>query len=489
MKKGQLIKKNILKDILRENGGWMKSSEIETIIGSTLNIKIFKGTLKRFYHQSKDVVIYNSKTDEYKLLKLLSKEEILKTENIENIIFHFLNSHDNPKNIGEIVDYVRLYKPNSSKISIQTSIWKTKKKKFVLFKGNLIGIVSKKYSDSFIIKQPKYILNEIYTNHKTIFTLICEFLNEENEPKSSKEIRKALRSSYAGLKNSSVFQTISLKKHKLNRFYPNNFGLISKKYSSEWIQIPKNRKEATINEYIIEYLVNEKLPKHLSEITANILKNKPGINSTSVKFILRNQNNSHFIIFKNNYYGLISKIYPKEFQLHKIINRISITKILLKYLENEITPKSITEIYDYLKKDFQYNGLQNLKQNFITNKHLFIKFENNFFGLMSKEYSSEYVEKKKDLIKISIPDLIQGYLDKEKNPIHIDVIVDYVHQFKPNSNKRSIFYNIKYAAYDKFKLLNRNYIGIANREYSNEYVRTKIPKKFPFQIKDVINDF
>ncbi len=272
MEKTQIIK-NILYEILEENKGWMTMSEIANEFFnkkhpfSKISISAFRFILRH----NKDVFINNIKSDSYKLVMYGSKDDVLKNQPLVKNIFDFLNNYDDPKNIDEIVEFVLIYKPNSNKDSVWTAIRKYQNI-FLRFKNNFIGLVSKTYSDVYIIKPRKINLDINHLIHKPINTLILDYLNIENEPKSINEIIKELHNLHPELKRGSIMQQLYLNRHNFNKFYPKYIGLITKKYSTDWVMIPKNSKTVTLKELIIEYLHSEELPKHISEIKAYILK-------------------------------------------------------------------------------------------------------------------------------------------------------------------------------------------------------------------------
>ena len=486
MKKGQLIKKNILEDILRENGGWMKSSEIEYIVGNILNVKICKSTIRRFYFQINDIVIFNSASNEYMLSEFASQDEIKKYSNINKLIFDYLNYYNTPKHINEILENVRQYKPQTNKNVIRNSLIYSRFKTIDFYENNLYGISSKKYSEESVFK--KNTIPRIKTN---ITKLIYNFLIDKNEPKHVNEIIEKLKLVDPSLKRSSILANLHINKTRLYKSYPKRyFGLKSKEYSENWNEIDKSIKVQTIKYLVSEYLENENLPKHITEISNYVIKFRPELSKTNIYASITAEKYNPIISFNNSYFGLKSKQYPSIFIKFDKKRRINIIDKIIKYLQNEANPKHISDIQKYISDNFNVKNYKSIRQIFIkNNKNRFVRYENKLIGLASKKYSSKYKIKKKE-IKTSIIQLIYDYLEKQETPVHIDAIVAYIMQYKPYTNKHSILNIINdYDTY-RFSYFNNQNFGISEKEYPKEFIiETKILRINIISIKNKINAF
>ena len=109
-----------------------------------------------------------------------------------------------------------------------------------------------------------------------------------------------------------------------------------KEYSGKWVEIDKYTKEKTIIELATECLINERLPKHLSEIIDYILEDRPELNKLSIMLALKSRENVIIKTFENDFFGLASKKYPIKFKEYNFEIRKPIAKIITNYLQNEV---------------------------------------------------------------------------------------------------------------------------------------------------------
>ena len=485
----QLIKE-ILIEILDGNNGWLTKHDIIEIIKEKYSsLKKYKTSMNFVLKFHCDVFINNNKDNTFKLVKSASQDDVIKCMTMRKLIYDFLDKNENPKDINEITEYVKQYKLNTLKKSILSTLGNYKNKDFIYFENNKFGILSKTYKEEYVTKQKKAI--KIIKTHRNrfIFRLISELLVNEEEPVQANKIIENVLLLQPEFKRERVLINLWKNKAKLKYFKNAYFGLATKEYSGKWVEIDKAIKEKSILELTTEYLTNEQLPKHLSEITDYVLNVRPKILKYSVLQSLRNKNNSTIIVFENNFYGLAPKTYSSDYISYNPRNRKQITMAIIDYLNNEDQPKSYPEICEYVNISFQYTNKIEIKYKFLNKSETITRFENKLYGIATKKYSNEFVEKKEDFKKESIHQLAYDYLSNEDTPIHKSEINNYVLQYKPNSNRHSVYTTLKYYEYKMFKYFKNDYIGIINKEYSKDYKEVRLYIKNKKTIINIIYAF
>jgi len=85
------------------------------------------------------------------------------------------------------------------------------------------------------------------------------------------------------------------------------------------------------------------------------------------------------------------------------------------------------------------------------------------FGL--KKWESEL----KDFKGGTIRSITNEFLDKFDEPKHISEIAEYVLKFRPDTNEKSIYYNLRMEESSSFIFFKKSYVGSNNKEYSQEF--------------------
>jgi hypothetical protein len=114
------------------------------------------------------------------------------------------------------------------------------------------------------------------------------------------------------------------------------FGL--KVWESEF----DNFKGGTIRNIVLEYLVKQKEPQHISKITSHVLIYRPKSNDRSILQNLKIDTSGSFLFFKKLYVGLSSKNYDESY--------------ILVSDENILEKKTWEERYSDLSNFLNHNG-------------------------------------------------------------------------------------------------------------------------------------
>ncbi|MEI6822821.1 MAG: hypothetical protein WCL51_12875 [Bacteroidota bacterium] len=471
--------KEILYEILDDNKGWLSLGEIENVLIEKYSfIKGYKSSMKKILRFNRDIFECNDKLKAFILVKHLNLLDKDRTSKLKKIIYNYFDRNENPIHFDEIFKYVQCYNSESNKDTVGAILNKYRKSCFIRFEGNKFGISSKKYSEEYVP------VKSVFRDYPqiTMFSLLTEILNNNDEPLHINEITETLIKLRPLVTKKNVLRSITVNREKFKIFINKYYGLASKEYAAEWKEISIDIEAWTITSLITKYLANEELPKHLSEITDYIHCLRPEIGIGSIYTNLRYHNKLIFVNFENNLFGLCLKTYPIEYILHNVKTPIRLTKIITNYLKKEREPKSFSDIYEYLNKKYHYSRKSTLKQYFFENtRNRYIKFENKYYGLATKIYSKkyiEYIEVKKTGSKEPIYKIVSEYLSRYETPVHKFELFKYVLEQKPYSNEKSIRTTIRFYDNLKFRYFENGYIGLINKEYTNDYVvNAKLYKK------------
>ncbi|UOE39158.1 helicase associated domain-containing protein [Chryseobacterium oryzae] len=85
------------------------------------------------------------------------------------------------------------------------------------------------------------------------------------------------------------------------------------------------------------------------------------------------------------------------------------------------------------------------------------------FGL--KKWESELNDFKGGTIR----SITNEFLEKFDEPKHISEIAEYVLKFRPDTNEKSIYYNLRMEESSSFIFFKKSYVGLNNKEYSEEF--------------------
>jgi len=100
----------------------------------------------------------------------------------------------------------------------------------------------------------------------------------------------------------------------------------------------------------------------------------------------------------------------------------------------------------------------------LQRENIFVSYgRNSIWGL--KEWKDTYKSG-------SMHDLAEEFLLKCKTPQHINDIVNYISRYRRNITAKNLFYNLKSAEKRRFVFFDNSYIGMVNRDYSKEFIKS-----------------
>lgn len=146
---------------------------------------------------------------------------------------------------------------------------------------------------------------------KQAFEYAYEALEELGKPSKVYEITQKIVNLHPNYETDEKKVRASMKRN--NGFVP--IGRTSVFGLKKWENELDNFKGGTIRSITIEFLAQSDNPKHISEITAYVLKYRPNSNEKSIYYNLRIDESETFSFFKNSYVGLKKKNYPEDFEV------------------------------------------------------------------------------------------------------------------------------------------------------------------------------
>ena len=295
-----------------------------------------------------------------------------------------------PKHLSEITDYILNVRPEVNKLSVMSVLKNKNTAIFRFFENKLIGLQSKTYSIEFI--------DHKFRVYKHIAKILTNYFQKEDNPKSIYDIYNYMNTNfhYSNKRNLKMYLSAN-KKFIFIKFKNNYFGLASKNYSNEYIEVKKNVNKKPMNQIVSEYLSKYKTPKHKSEIIKYILKHKLYSNQKSIRTIIRIYENIKFRYFENGFIGLIDKEYTIDYVAKTNVNKKknSIDAIIQAFLQEEKCPVTINTLVAYVLKQKPFVQIKSIENILSLKRGKFRFFENNFIGLKGKEYAIAYIEKEK----------------------------------------------------------------------------------------------
>lgn len=117
----------------------------------------------------------------------------------------------------------------------------------------------------------------------------------------------------------------------------------------------------------------------------------------------------------------------------------------------------------------------------------------------SSTYGLRKWENEKNNVKGgTIRDIVEEFLSSENTPKHISEILDYVSQYRPDTNERSVLTNIKVEESNKFCFYSGDFVGLQAKNYSLEDIDFKkligshfrkivIEKMIGWDFNDIVN--
>lgn len=106
-------------------------------------------------------IIAIGKSKFYGLKKWESIESGIKGGSIKKIIYEYLEKNENPIHLTEIINYVKIFRSTTTINSVMFILSSDKKKRFVRYQQNYIGLIKKEY-DSKLTSLPKYLNRNIF---------------------------------------------------------------------------------------------------------------------------------------------------------------------------------------------------------------------------------------------------------------------------------------------------------------------------------------
>lgn len=108
------------------------------------------------------------------------------------------------------------------------------------------------------------------------------------------------------------------------------------------------------------------------------------------------------------------------------------------------------------------------------------------FGL--KKWENEFEDFKGGTIR----SISTEFLEQYDNPKHISEITEYVLKYRPKSNEKSIYYNLRIDESETFRFFKNSYVGLVSKRYSDDFDVLKesvgiVKKPWNERYNDLIN--
>lgn len=193
-------------------------------------------------------------------------------------------------------------------------------------------------------------------------------------------------------------------------------------------------------------------------------------------------------------YSIAEKILNDEFNLFLDLNDNLIFKrttiktfpeYVYKALDMLGEPSDIETIYNKVIDLYpSFNGDEESVRAAMKRENGFISIgRTSVYGL--KKWEGELESFKGGTIR----SISQEYLKKFNEPKHIVDITNYVLKYRPNSNQKSIYYNLKADESNTFVFYKNSHIGLNNKNYSPEFESFERNRK-PWEIRyDELKEF
>ncbi|CEN35303.1 helicase associated domain-containing protein [Capnocytophaga cynodegmi] len=227
------------------------------------------------------------------------------------------------------------------------------------------------------------------------------------------------------------------------------------------------------------YIINKELPKiDLISLANDINKRKSEKIEETYSFNFK----SYLSVFMddiniesiNLIYPIVERIVNSEFNLSlniedNLIFKRNTIKQAFEYsyeaLEILGKPSSIEEIAQKVFELYpDYQTDENKIRASMRRKDGFVPVgRNSVFGL--KKWEKELEDFKGGTIR----SITYDFLEQFSTPKHITEITEYVLKYRPNSNEKSIYYNLKIDESETFSFFKSSYIGLNNRIYTEDF--------------------
>ena len=332
-----------------------------------------------------------------------------------------------------------------------------------------------------INSQPNFTSNGNYTLLNIVSEVAENILNnefriyldtDENIRFTRKSIKQAYEYAYEALKSLGKPSKVNEITRKVEGLYPDyetndkkvrdsmkrQYGFVPIGRSSifglkEWEDELENFKGGTIRQIVTQYLDNNSLPKHYSEITSYVLQFRPKTNEYSIIQNIKLDESKIFVFFKNSFVGLSNKIYDDTYILmansDTIENKsweeryIDLTEFLV--LNNRLPFSSscpIEEIRLYRWYKIQVkktiNGKMENERRHLINE-VINKFEKGGHSSNTGLNDTERSRKSRDNSKYTIEDLFEFISNKKRIPDSRDPneakLYQFYYRFRKNIGK------------------------------------------------------
>jgi hypothetical protein len=171
---------------------------------------------------------------------------------------------------------------------------------------------------------------------------------------------------------------------------------------------------------------------------------------------------------------VVEKIINEEFDIfidfneNIVFERNTVKQVheyAIEVLEKLGVPSNIEEIFNYIEKDFP----EITKSKEALRGSLQRTSEIIYFG-RSSTYGLKKWENEEDGIKGgTIRSIVIKFLELESEPIHISKITKHVLKYRPDSNQKSIYYNLKMDESNSFIFFKESYVGLIQKNYDKAY--------------------
>ncbi len=234
------------------------------------------------------------------------------------------------------------------------------------------------------------------------------------------------------------------------------------------------------NLYLIKKTISNEIDFLL--LTSDINKRFKETRDESYSFNITSYS-SRFL--KNNNYDIlhlitpiVERIYFEEFGQHvdlddNIVFERTTVKTLPEYIVDALTnlgkPSKVSTIYKWIES--RYPGLTKSEEALRGSCQRSDKII--YFG-RSSTYGLEIWESTKSNIKGgSIRDIVEEYLNDQKDPVDIIELTDYILQYRPTSNQTSIWSNIKAEESGVFEFYKDSKVGLTRKKYSESFIKNE----------------
>lgn len=249
---------------------------------------------------------------------------------------------------------------------------------------------------------------------------------------------------------------------------------------SEVINLKKNRVSNPIHVWKNLYLVDRELftqfdfNKYLDDLRLRTCKRIIEDYKFNFKSYLLNFCFEKELLISEDLFSLCEQLLNREFSIYLNIDQEII------FARNTIKP-----VHEYVREALEDLGVPTHKKliekrikelNPDFNRSIFNTYLNREYGFVSFGRSSvfgliEWELKNNSIKSGTIRSIVEELLQERLKPIHISEIVNYVLQYRPESNRKSIFSNLKNEVNNRFVFFKNDYVGLKSLIYDSELLK------------------